>query len=469
MAIKSTLFSFLMLLLSHLVVGQANVQSVTPSRGYPGQELQLAFFGVSTDFKKGEVLVYPSDGMRLLDVQVPNARTLLVRVYLEPNSKQGYRDFRVVSGGLMVDALKVFEVLPAQTPLSQVQWNYFENIDSADFYADAPPLFHLSLYGFKDLSGHLLELELSDEQKRRVLRGHQKLDESNTNLSSNKIWAHLEISPHGVLADGAALPNGFYQMEVRIKTPDGALTFRESHTAFFVRGCTKIDGGLPGVCMTTGLGPANFYAFPTIFTWNHDADSYDFVLYKLEPHHQSIAAIKNSFPLFEYRGITEGSFVYPRHAPQLEYGQVYAWQVRGVTSKLTNALAVESPWYWFTNKMDNPHDVISQKFLIVPQQQEIYCRGTFQFGVAAKDSAGFPVHMRPDWKVIPESLGHIDGLGNFTAGPNPGHGAVVASYAGKQDLSLIQVVAYEENEFTINIVEGLFGAKRVQTIKKLAP
>jgi len=463
------LFTVMLFLMLHVVFGQGVIRGVTPARGLAGQELQLSFFGMSTDFRPGEVIVYPADGMRLIEVQVRNSRILLIRVYIEPNSEPGYRDFRIVSNGLLLDALKLFEVLPANTPLSQIQWNSFENIDAADFQPQGPLLFNLELSGFKNLSQHHMELVLTNAKNKQLLAGQYTFPQHITALPSNKIFEQINLTSQSFPDDDPHLPNGFYQLELRIKTPDGQMIFRESHTAFFVRGCTEIGGGQPGTPMNTGQPPVNFYAFPTLFSWNHDAERYAFALYKLEDHFNSISDIKSSFPLFQTQGITEGHFTYPRHAPALEYGQVYAWQVRGTTSNLPDAIAVESPLFWFTYKIDNPQDFVKQPFTITPEQTDIYCGGTFQFDVSAKDSTGLPINIRPEWKVMPEGLGKIDGFGNFTAGPKPGYGAVVATYAGKQDMSLIQVVAYAEKECTIKIVEGIFGPNSVRTNKKLAP
>lgn len=450
---------------------QGVIRYITPSKSLPSQEVNLLFFGMGTDFIPGQVLIQPGDGTRVLELLVVNSRILKVRLWVEPSATPGYRDFRIVACGQQLDAMQLFEVVPPNMNFTQLTLHDCAQITVADF-AQAPTsreIFQVRLQGFANHNALEVHCTLENANRKQIFKGQKTLETKNSLEFSNVQLDKITLQKDAFSGVAGALPSGCYHLALEILDATKQRFFHETHSIFFFDGCTSIPFATPGSPVTAGGAPLPYYDAHITFEWTDSAQLYNWALYAVLPQHNSAQDILSSFPIWQEKNLQSGTYTYSAAAPKLEYGGVYAWQVRGTAGPAAAAITLTSPLFWFEYRLENPNDKVLKKLEVTPQQLDLPTGGAYQFEVVAVDQGGNKIAIRPEWKVVPPELGTVDSFGKFTAAKFASHGAVVATYGNKQDLSLVTIAPYEEREFSLEIIAEIFGSKRNYKLKRHQP
>ena len=143
----------------------------------------------------------------------------------------------------------------------------------------------------------------------------------------------------------------------------------------------------------------------------------------------------------------------------MEQGKTYAWQITGHVATSTGEKDIKSPVYWFT--LGGGTSVVDETIVrleVVPVDVELETGDTLTFVANGYTQNENKITLKPEWSVIPQEGGVIDGNGSFTASQNVMSVAVIAKYGNLQEYSTVQITGgsstWDANSF-FNQVFGI--------------
>jgi subtilisin family serine protease len=191
-----------------------------------------------------------------------------------------------------------------------------------------------------------------------------------------------------------------------------------------------------------------------IFQWFSDATRFNFSLYEVQPGQSSAEDIVASLPVYEQSDVAPGTFVYPNAAEELVSGRRYAWQIDAISTTSSGDERFPSEMRWFVvEDIDNPlseedhgSELPSVRLQVEPQEAIVATSETAFFEASVQDMNDIPVFDRvPVWTVVPDHMGSVDENGVFTAGPQSGVAAVVATIGDSEDYASVEIVDRAED------------------------
>jgi hypothetical protein len=473
------IFSFIIfpaLLLPEQIYAQATIQSLIPSSGFKGQQLDLVIRGNNTHFSNGVTQILIDGGIVVNAISVQSNVVIMASVTIGTGVGVGLKTVQVNTGTERIMLTEGFEVIATGTTvqaileINPVQIVYASDFDP-DFPALNPKLFHISVINDQQVRTLKVIFTLFHETYGKLGSAKKLL----TNIASraivqfdNRQFDSYTFKPESntlakeVLATGI-LPPGTYRYLVEVVDVHDVLIVTEEVTTIITNQATDLLLFAPG--NATDFTPEVIQPGQPLFQWISTAPRFELLLFKVTTGNTSAQAILQSMPIYRSERLSGTTFLYPLSAEQLEAGAVYAWQVRAFIAGGKGELVIESPLFWFTLAQPGTNQSAITALKVEPATRDVSVNTKLQLRAVALDAAGNPRTVIPVWKVIPALDGNVNASGLFTAGNRPKTVAVVAEYGGFRDYAVVNINWSADAAFNFEILHQLFGVTK-KTNKK---
>ena len=467
-AVKNLITLWIFLISSLVAQAQGIIQSIVPSSGIKGQQMELVVRAVGTQFSMSNTTVSLGQGITVNQIQVSNSFTLRLNISIDAGATTGNRTLKVMSGNQLLELPDAFEVLSVGSNLQAIlEIVPVQTLYASDFDPNNPTLAPL-----------LFKVTVMNDQVERnlkvvfslLLEGEGLLGKAIKSLPAtapsaivrvdNRQFETYEFSPSSVkvanlVKTTGILPAGSYTYKIEIFDDKNNLLTQTEAQNYLLNQSTDIVLISPGNLMD--LQPEVIANAQPLFQWISTANQYDFLLFKVDPGQINTQQIIQNIPVYKQLGLSGNSLLYPISAELLESGKTYAWQIRAYTNTASGNLMVESPLYWFSYAKSNVHQLEIVSFKVIPEETDVSTGQTMQFKVEALNAQGQLVTVLPVWKVAPVSEGNVTNTGLFKAGNMPKTVAVVAEYGGFKDYAVVNIKYQKTEAPAFDLLYQLFG------------
>jgi len=474
-AIKNLIIFWILAVSSFHVRAQGTIQSLVPSAGLKGQQLELVVRAIGTQFSSSNTNVSLGQGIIINHVIVSNGFTLRINISIDAGASAGSRTLKIMSGNQSLELTDAFEVIAEGNSLQAIlEIVPVQTIYASDFDPNnptlAPILFKVTV--MNDQLQRNLKVVFSLLMEGEGLLGKAIKKLPNTPPMSvvhidNRQFESYEFSPASkkvadLVQQTGILPAGNYTYKIEIFDEQNNILVQTEAPNYITNQSTDIVLISPGNALE--LAPEVVSVAQPIFQWVSSANQFDLLLFKVEPGQKNVQQIIQSLPVYKQLGITGNTLMYPLSAEVLEVGKTYAWQIRSYINTAAGNLMVESPLFWFSYAKSDIHQVEIVSFKVIPEDTDIAAGGTMQFKVEALNAQGQAVTIQPTWSVAPFSEGMINNAGIFKAGNLPKTIAVIAAYGSFKDYAVVNIKFQKTENADFDLLYQLFGNPK-NTIK----
>jgi hypothetical protein len=453
---------------SRVTNAQGIIQTVIPSEGIKGQQMELVIMATGTQFSNANTNVSLGQGIVINNVIISNSFTLRINITIDQAALSGSRTLTINSGNQVLNLPNAFEVLTVGNNLMAileivpVQTLYASDFDPNN-PALAPLLFRVNVMNDQVQRNLKVVFSLLLENEGLLGKAFKSLPATAPAAIvkiDNRQFESYEFSPSSrrilqQVQNTGILPAGTYTYRIEVFDDKNNLLVVTEEQNVLTNQSTDIVLISPG--NPTDMQPEVISAAQPIFQWISSANQFDLLLFKVEPGQSNTQQILQSMPVFKQLGITVNTLIYPLSAELLESGKTYAWHIRSYINTAKGNLMVESPLYWFSFSKSNVHNLEIVSFKVTPEQTDLATGGSFQFRVEALNAQGQLVPISPVWKVAPLSEGSITNNGLFKAGNLPKTIAVVAEYGSFKDYAVVNIKYQSSNNSQFDLMYQLFG------------
>lgn len=436
------LLLFVGMLFARISNAQGSIQSVVPSKGIQGQNLQIVIKGLSTNFQNGGVSIDFGEGIEVIGIDIRNSITIYAEIIIHGASIPGMRDLIIVSNGETIELFNAFEVIDlginevfAILEINPVQVVYASDFDP-DNLGTAPVLFRISVLNDQQIRSLKTYFYLILEGEGLILtaiKDHGEVQPSTIINFDNREFDEFEINEENAgiasqIVSSGILPPGQYTYQIEVKQGNNTIASTSAQNTLLNQSGDIIILS-PGSPIDDGTEPDIQLTAQPIFQWISSANQFDLFLYEVADGQINTQQITQNLPVYRAFNITGNSLLYPISSEPLEEGTIYAWQIRAYFNNPTGNGYFDSPLYWFRYNPNVYDNLPIGSIEIVPNYLELETGQSYAFDVIIKDLEGNDINIDPVWNVFPdESFGTISKDGVFTAGINPRHGAVQVSF-----------------------------------------
>ena len=436
---------------------QAIIASVSPSSALQGEQQQIVIKGLRTHFKQAGIHIDLGQGVLVQNVLVSDQETIILHALVDNNANPGPRVLTISTGAEIVSVPNAYQILARQGfnaaftlyPVQYLSTAYF----NPGHIQSSPQLFSVSITNNavpRDIS-MILTIVAAEYGSDPIISGNMHVIVSagaQINVNSRQFiytLSNTSMEPYATSTQSGNLPGGTYTF--RLQVFDRGNSIADNTASMQVSNpMNRPELIYPGASFSSA--PMQIQSRQPLFQWVGQATTYDIAIYPvLKGQVLGEEAVLNR-PVFEQKGISQNSFLYPAFAQLLEEGKTYTWQL---TTHNYAATPLKSEMKWFTvyNTSMPLKSVHVTRIMVNPENVNIRPGATFHFSLNALNDDRDTVKVNPIWKVIPSDAGTIDEAGNFTA--------------NKQEKEAVAIVAlYQEltDYVTLTIKEEAIGKNK---------
>ena len=429
---------------------QGGIVSVNPPSAFRGESVHLIIQGSGTDFVQDETDVYfPgfNDSIHIESILVNNPELMTVKIRINENTPAGLLQFEVVTPTQHLPAqfeiTALDEVPEAMISVYPVQSIYLSDYDFSNLH-NLPLLFTISVYSAGEKYIRVVT-ELSHEKYGLVVSANKLLENPGfIAYFDNRQFDSFDIGKDSdeiieTATQNGEIPPGTYTYTVSLYDVNNTQYGQSISSDFFIPGS---DSGIDMIAPGTPLDsdPDIVYTSTPYFQWFGGLTNYDFTLYEVLEGQKSADDIVTNLPVYQEKGLSSASILYPNYAEKLETGKRYAWQITSETLAGSIPKEIASDVYWFIFQKGNESLRSVEKITVYPDDVNLFPGDSVQIMVDGFNSTGDKLKIDCRWKLIPDDLGRISDDGWFVAGKKPGTVAVSASYGTMEDYVTINIL-----------------------------
>jgi hypothetical protein len=440
--------------LTEIAHSQGEIISVNPPSAFQGKSVQLIIQGYETDFTQGETEVDFLEFDNFIHVEsilVNSPELMIVKISMEETTPTGELGFEVITPTQKLPA--IFEVTAleedpeAMIIIYPVQSIYLSDYDFSNLQ-NLPLLFTISVYSAGQKNIHVVT-ELSHERYGLVVSANKALEDIGFITSfDNRQFDSFDIGKDSdeiieTAVQNGQIPPGRYTYTVSLFDDNGnPLGEKVSSELYISEPVSGIDLIAPGNELDSD--PDIIFENTPYFQWFGGMTEYNFTLYEVLEDQKSADDITSNIPVFQEKGLTTSSFLYPNYAEVLEEGKKYAWQITSEVLTGTGAQEIRSDVYWFIYSQRTESEKPLEKIRVYPDDMNLMPGDSVQIKVDGYNSTGDTLKPDCQWKLVPDDMGKINEDGWFTAGKKPGTVAVSASCGSKEDYVTINILELKD-------------------------
>jgi len=424
------------------------LSSLSPNSAKVGQNIDVFIRGANTHFQNGVSRADFGPGITVQNFSVTNAITATATILVSAGASVGNRNVQITTGREVVTGSNMFQVFSnafnvnlVVLPIESIS---LKNIDLTNPSA-TPELFYTDI--FNDNTSRTINLSLAFSNTAGLL-GTMTLKNISvapaaTPRFSNRDFTSVKINGtngtnflNTVEITGTFPPDNYTYMLTVTDATSGTVLATNTTTETVTNPMANPELITPGMTFT-GSVPDEYVADP-LFQWFGQNDNYNFALY-LYTAGQTAQDVVRGLPVYQQKGITGTSLMYPASAEKLIDGQTYAWQITGLTVTGSGTQTMPSEVFRFRYSEPGSGKTIVSSIQIVPTEISLTPGQQYQFTALCYDQNGALVaNANPIWQVTP-ALGTITPTGLFTAGTQTATMAVLASAGTATQYSTVNI------------------------------
>ncbi|RLD55794.1 MAG: hypothetical protein DRJ05_12365 [Bacteroidetes bacterium] len=433
------------------VFSQGEIISVNPPSSFQGETIHLIIQGTGTGFVQGEteVVFDESVGVTLISTLINNPELITVQIKIAANAPAGDCFFSIITNTQIYKPS--FEIIAlagdpeAMITVFPVQSIYLSDYDFSNLQ-NLPLLFTISVFN----SGENIikvKVELKHNDYGMVAAADKKLEFDNSVkiiTFDNREFDNYDedIAAEEILENAignGTIPPGEYVYYVYLYDEDNNLIGEKIMSEFYISGSISgIDMIAPGTPLDSD--PVMVFENTPYFQWFGGLAEYNFTLYEVLEEQKAADEIISNIPVYQEKGLTTASYLYPNFAETLEPGKTYAWQITSNILTSSGSQEITGDVYWFIYQKGNISKRELEEIRIYPDDIDLMPGDSVQIKVEGFDINGDTLKVDCNWNVIPKDMGKVDKNGWFIAGDKPGTVAVSTLCGAKEDYITINIL-----------------------------